>query len=414
MSEEVETSPSSSAVPVVGHGPGARAPVPAGSERPALYTLPFIAISLVSLLSFSSNLILQPVLPIIILEIGGDATLIGVVFLAFSIPSVLLRPFTGWLADTWSQRRTLLIGTLGVGVSGFLYVLASPVALILVRLLHGTAWAAFITSSHASMARLAPPERRAEASGTFNLMPGIAQMLMPALGLILVGTVGVSAPFVLAGMLGLAAFVLVARGPLPRVAPVKPVSGAGLWAGLIERSALLPMSLEFMFTAVSSLFWVFPPVLFSTLGLPVEDLAVFYLVTGGTLIITRLVVGRFVDRLPRHAVIAAGGLTAMLSLVVAIGAQSVLVLTVAGSIHAVAVAITSPMTMALTIDRAERDRLGAAMATYTIGFQLGMGVGALTWGIIIDAAGFPAPWVAGLLVLAAMLVVLVVSRRRAA
>jgi MFS family permease len=392
-------------------GAAALHPAPGVPGRPALYTPAFIAVSLVSLLSFGGNMIIQPILPILVLEVGGSATLVGIVFLAFSVPSVALRPFMGRLSDTWSQRGTLSAGTLGLGVSGFLYLLPSPVTIMLTRLVHGTSWAAFIASSHATMARLAPASRRSEASGIFNLMPGIAQMFMPALGLLLIGATGVAGPFVVSGLCGLAAFAVVRLGPLPRVLPVKRAEGDGFWSSLIERPALLPMTLEFLFTSVSSLFLIYPPVLFASLGLPVESLAAFYLISGGTLVATRLIAGRFVDRLPRHRVIAIGAVTAMVGLVVAIGASSVIVLTIAGSIHAASVAITSPTTMALAIDRADRDRLGAAMATYTIGFQLGLGVGAAVWGIIIDAAGFPAPYIVGLGSLALMLSILTWWRR---
>ena len=36
------------------------------------------------------------------------------------------------------------------------------------------------------------------------------------------------------------------------------------------------------------------------------------------------------------------------------------------------------------------------MATYSMGFPLGNGIGALAWGFVIGAFGFPAPFIAAL------------------
>ena len=44
--------------------------------------------------------------------------------------------------------------------------------------------------------------------------------------------------------------------------------------------------------------------------------------------------------------------------------------------------------MALAIDLAPRERLGAAMATYTMAYQLAEGGGGLLGGLMIDLAGY--------------------------
>jgi MFS family permease len=85
---------------------------------------------------------------------------------------------------------------------------------------------------------------------------------------------------------------------------------------------------------------------------------------------------------------------------VASTADSVLTLTIAGSIFAFGTTFISPVAMALAIDRSDPQRRGAAMATYSLGYQLGFGLGSLMWGILISAAGFPAPFLVGLVSMA--------------
>jgi MFS family permease len=84
----------------------------------------------------------------------------------------------------------------------------------------------------------------------------------------------------------------------------------------------------------------------------------------------------------------AGAALAGVALLVATVADSVLLLTVAGVLYAIANGATAPATTALVMDRAPAGRVGAAMATYTLGFQFGTGLGAALWGFLIASSGF--------------------------
>jgi len=156
--------------------PAAAPAAPAAAPRAPLYTVPFVGVLLVTFLVFAQNFIIQPVIPLLILDHGGDAALVGIVFAVFSIPSVVLRPWIGRLADRFGARRVLLAGTLGLGAAGPAYLSGSLPAIVVNRVLHGTAWAAVNTGGPSLMARLAPPTRRGEAAGMFDLMPGVAQL----------------------------------------------------------------------------------------------------------------------------------------------------------------------------------------------------------------------------------------------
>lgn len=372
----------------------------------ALYTAPFAALCVIALLGFASNFLLQPVLPVLVLDRGGDATMVGLVMAAFSLPSVVLRPIMGRLADDLGMRRILGIGAGLMAVAGALYLLPSMLVLLANRVFHGTAWAAYQTGGNALLARHAPPDRRGEASGIYNLMPGIAQMLLPTVGLVLLATLGLGAPFLLSAALAAASLGLLAlaRG----LGGTRSPAGARPGGGLVERNALLPMLIELLFTSVSALFMIFPPVFARANGIPVGDLALYYPVYGGVLVVVRLVAGRsgVIDRFPRHRVIAAGAILAIVALAVASGATTVAGLTAAGALYAAAAAFTSPTAMAMAIDRADPRRLGAAMATYSLGFQLALGGGAAVWGVFIDTWGYPSPYLGAAAVQVALLVLL--------
>jgi predicted MFS family arabinose efflux permease len=347
-----------------------------------------------------------------ILELGGDAALVGLIVAVFSVPSVIVRPFIGRLVDEWSQRGVFLLGTVGLALSSFLYLVPGLVVVTAVRLLHGTSWAAFNTGGNTTLANFAPPERRGEAAGVFSLMPSLAHTIMPGVGLLLVAVAGTASAFLLAGCLASLALLVLLVGPFP-AGPLstKPREPGSFWSTLIERRALLPMWLEFLWMSVNTLFLVFPPVFVAAKGLPVSDLVVYYPIVGTVQIVARLVVGPLLDRVSRGVPLLAGAACGAVALAVAATADTVAVLTVAGSIYALGSAAMSPIATALAIDRAHPDRRGAAMATYSLGYQLGAGLGAAIWGAIIARWGFPAPFVAAIGAMLAIALIVVLARR---
>ena len=371
---------------------------PAGAlERlqPRLYTPPFMLLCATSFLAFSNQMMVQPVVPILVLDRGGDATLAGLVIAAFSIPSVVVRPALGMLADRWSRVGTLLLGTALLAVSGLLYLIPVLAAVFVVRMLHGVGWAAFNTAAPSMLGTIAAPARRGEAAGIYSTMPGLANVLAPAMALLLYAAFGLPAAFIAAALAGALAFVTAAsiRPPAMEREPAPPFSPTQL----IEPRALLPMTVETLWTSGNALFFVFPPVVAATRGIPLDALPAYYLAAGVALVIGRASASRFLDRAERGSVILVGAGLGAAALLVAAGATSLPGLTLGGVLYALGMSAVSPATLALTLDRAAPRRLGAAMATYSLGYQLGVGVGAAVAGVAIDTLGFPFPYILGLL-----------------
>jgi len=381
---------------------------PGLSLRPALYTIPFVGICLICLFGFAQNFLLQPILPLLVLDLGGDATLVGIAFLVFAIPSVALRPWIGRLADRFGTRRVLLLGSAGIAVAGPLYFVPNMIVLLALRIVHGTAWAAFNTGGPSTMASLVPPARRGEASAAFDLMPGLAVLIAPTVALVLYGEFGLAAPLLLAAATGVAA-IAVAVWLIPASVGAR-LENASSGGALLEPSAILPMVYQLLHNSALSLFVVYPPLFVGVLGLPLSDLIVYYPAYGITFVVARLATGRLVDRIPRATVMIAGAALAGVALLVAASAPTVLALTIGGVLYAVANGATAPATLALVMDHAPPGRIGAAMATYTIGFQFGAGLGAALWGFLIDTSGFLPAFLVGALFQFVVLAIVVARR----
>jgi MFS family permease len=162
------------------------------------------------------------------------------------------------------------------------------------------------------------------------------------------------------------------------------------------------------FMSANSLFMVFPPVYALAVGAPIEVLAIYYPIYGLVLTVTQLFSGRVSDALGRATTIRLGAVIAIGGLAIMLGFEGILPLAISAAAYGVAVSLTSPAISALAIDLAPEGRLGAAVATYTVGYQLATGVSGILWGAIIAAFGFPWPFAAAI---GLQVVTLALSRR---
>ncbi len=378
------------------------------SDERSLYSRPLLAVLATALAGFGSYLFIQALLPLQVSELGGTATLVGIILGAFSVSSVVIRPLIGRLTDSIGPRTILLVGVALLGVSTLGYLIPAIAIMLLVRVVHGVGWAAFNTGALASIATLAPPERRGEASGIYNLMPAIAQLAFPAAGIIVAERMGLQAAFTISAGIALIGVLII--GGSPRTAPV---ASSLSRPAMFERAWMFPMALEFLNSTCLILVIAFPPLFAIDKGIDVEQLAIYYPFYGGTVVAVRLLASRWLDRVDRSITIAAAAIVGIMGLGVGAIADSVAVLTVSACLYGMATAVISPSSMALAIHRARPGTAGAAMATYSLGIQLGLGVGAFAWGVLIDAFGFPSPYLGAIVAMLLLLVLTVVAHRRA-
>jgi predicted MFS family arabinose efflux permease len=148
------------------------------------------------------------------------------------------------------------------------------------------------------------------------------------------------------------------------------------------------MAMTGAFMSADALFSVFPPVFVQAAGEGIQSLAIYYPVYGLASVASLLVVGRLSNRLPRGRALRSGALFAVTGITVAILADGLAVFGLGAAIYAVGAAFASAALGALSIDRAPPHRLGSAMATYSIGFQLAIGASAVLWGPLISGFGF--------------------------
>lgn len=378
------------------------AAVASGTEhfsRPApLWSRGFVLLCVVTVLCFCSHQLVAVVLPLFVEGLGGSPLIAGLVFTSFSITSFIFRPLIGHLTDTWSVRGTLLGGAAILGSLGLAFLVPSLWLAFIANAVRGVGWGAFSTAGSTAVALIAPPARRGEASGHYSVATTTAAALSPAFALWLLSATGqFPIVFALAGAAGLAAAMTVAL--LPRVgsgattfwgAFALPRDGLSL-GSFVDRPVLLASLLLVCVTMTSPVTFAFVPV--HAKGIGVDNISWYFVASGVTSVVARVLLGRMVDRGSRGIWIATGYGVLIAAFAAFIMADGIEMFVVAAILTAVGQSLLHPALMALAIDRAEPGRMGKAMATFSMFYRVGEGLGAPVAGALIVAFGYSGMYV---------------------
>jgi MFS family permease len=313
---------------------------------------------------------------------------------AFGIASLLVRAPSGRLADRWGRRPLILWGAGLVAASLAGHALTDdPLLLTPIRMLYGVGSCLYTTAAMVMLADALPISRRGEGMGWYGVIYTATNVYGPWLGLELGSLFGLRAFFVIAAVISAAAGLLVA--PLPEAARPAPVARQRL----ISRAGLLPGA---TFLALTMAFSVLPAFLVlyarqQNLGRP----GVFFFLMGLSLMPARWFGGTLADRFGRAAVILPGLVIAAGGMLLLAGSRNPAMLYAAGPVFGVGFGLGHTGLTILTVDRASPEERGAAMATFTMAWDVGT-LGSFALGFVGDAIGLSALFAAaGVLPLAA-------------
>src|ERR1044072_5930940 len=182
--------------------------------RPGVAFAGIFAVTFFCLLAVGAVL---PVLPRYVHgPLDGGNIAVGVVVGAFAVTGLLLRPFAGRLADHRGRRRTVLLGSLLVATSGFLYLLPLGIpGLIFARLVLGAGEGTVFTAGSAWIVDLAPEGRRGRVIGLYGLAVWAALSIGPLLGELVLNVSSYTFVWLCAGITPLVGATIAIRLPDP-------------------------------------------------------------------------------------------------------------------------------------------------------------------------------------------------------
>jgi MFS family permease len=350
----------------------------------SLATKPFILLCAAMFLGYASQWVMTPVIPLYVKDLGGSAFVAGLVLLAFAVPSFTIRPFVGHLADTWSRAGVFMVGLAILSVGSLLCLVPFIAMLFIGNIARGAGWAGMNVGGYTMLATAAPASRRGEASGYYTGVMTSVHIVFPAVGLWLIAAQGASAVFLLSALLALAGIpVMAVLARLVRSeAKAAAQDTAPASAGFLDRGVLIATGINLCSTLVSPSIMAFLPLYARELG--IANIGWFYVVAGVTSIFVRPLLGKKSDAMGRGPALAMGLASQLLGFVLIVAASDIEVILVGGFFVSVGMAMISSISTALALDLSDPRSRGRSMATFSMSFQVGAGLGAVIAGAIAD------------------------------
>ncbi len=359
-----------------------------GERGQPLWTKDFILITLANLFIFLGFQMLMPVLPVYATKLGGTEAWAGLVIGIFTISTVIMRPFAGRLLDQKGRRGVYLSGLLLFMVCVLAYNWAPTVlVLLIIRFIHGFGWGASSTASSTIVTDIIPKPRLGEGMGYFGLTSTLAMAIAPALGLALMSRFGFSSVFYISAFSVIIAFLVATPIKFHKPDPSSSSNRKGAGStSIFEKRAFLPAAIIFFVTMTYGSIVSF--IALYAADKKIENIGLFFTVYALSLLISRPYFGKLSDRKGYSAAVLPGIIAVLITMLLLYFANSLSVFLVAGFIYGIGFGATQPVLQAMAVRNVPPERRGASNATFFVGFDLGIGVGSILWGIIAELVGY--------------------------
>ncbi len=348
--------------------------------------------------------LLTPVLPFYLSEIfhASNAT-IGIVLSCYTISSLCIRPFSGYLLDTFSRKPLYLLAYFIFTMIFAGYMIAGLLTIFIIfRIIHGISFGMVTVGGNTVVIDIMPSSRRGEGLGYYGLANNIAMSIGPMFGLFL-HSAGTSYTTIFSYALGSCTlgFLAACTVKTPYKAPVKrsPISLDRfiLLKGLPAGFSLLLLSVPYGMTTNYVAMYA------DQIGITAETGFFFTLMAAG-MAISRLFSGRLVDKGMVTQVIAAGlylvsfcyfSLTACGWLAEWDMTFTTVLFFLIALLLGIGFGTMFPAYNTLFVNLAPNSQRGTATSTYLTSWDVGLGIGMLMGGYIAEISTFRIAYLSG-------------------
>lgn len=389
-----------------------------------IWTTSFIQITLVSLLMRVCTQVQMTSMPLFFVSLGGSNSVAGLSMTFYTIAALALRPAIGSLLDSRGRKPILLWGIVLYTFSTVMYGFVAFISvLILLRVLHGISFSASSTATSTMAADVLPEKKMTEGIAYFGMFGTLAVAVVPGATLYAIEELGYQSLYYWTSIIALAALLLsfgvrnttpqsgalrsgradhASAAPFPTDDEVR-TKVRSITDRLYERSALQPSIIVFFVALSTSAVAVFLPTYAKQYEIP--GIGLFFTVQAVALVLSRFVVGPMSNRKGVSFAVIVNLWLLAASLAGLFLVQSLPGTLVTAALYGFASGCLIPQLNAAAVLRAPAESRGKASATFYMAMDLGIGVGAVLWGIMAD--GMAVKWVflgASVLTLAAVIV----------
>ena len=331
--------------------------------------------------------IIAPLLPLYAESLGATGIWLGVIFAGFSISRAIFMPIIGQLSDRRGRKLFICIGLFVYSAVSLGYIWAGDVLqLTIVSLIQGAAGGMIIPIAQAYIGDISPEGEEGKWRGYFNAAFFTGFGFGPLMGGALTDHFGMDVAFSSMGILNLLAF-LVAIFFLPEIRQRRMATNPRQSFNEMAASNMVKglFSFRLAFSLGRGAFSCFIPI-FAAVYLNLSPTLIGILLAVNILLMALLQVygGGIADRFNRRALVVSGSVINLIFLALIPSANNFWQLLGLCALGGFGGAVSMPAASALTVEEGRKFGMGSTIAIFAMAMSIGMTVGPLVGGVIVD------------------------------
>ena len=334
--------------------------------------------------------IVVPLLPVYAHSIGAKGIYIGLIFGAFSISRTFFLPYFGRLSDQKGRKPFIITGLFCYAIVSVAFIYAIDIfSIIALRFFQGIASAMLMPVVQAYVGEITPKGKEGTTMGLFNMSIFGSLSIGPVVGGFVNDAFSLKGAFICMGTLSFISFVfaLVMLPPTSEEKTVVNKKAPPAWKEIINSKLIAGIfSFRLAYTTCIGIIWSFLPVYadhkFNLSSSQIGILITLSVLIGGAL---QLPMGFLADRFNKNVMIITGGIIISASVFYYNFAAGFWQLILASTFFSIGGGISMPAIMALSVIKgSEEESMGSVIALLTMAHSLGMLIGSIISGFIMD------------------------------
>ena len=362
------------------------------NSKEKLWNANYIKVMTTNFLLYFAFYLLTPLLPLYLSEtFGATKDTIGIVLSGYTVAALIVRPFCGYVVDSFSRKKVLMLCLSGFAVFFAGYIAAGTILMFAIcRTLHGGPFGAVTVANSTCAIDVLPSSRRNEGIGLYGLSNNFAMAIAPSIGIYLHNMVdSYMILFWIAFVVAISAVLIAWTIRLPEKDIIRNKEKLSLDRFFLTRAWLLAINIAmfgFCWGVLSNYLVIYSKEVLS--------------ITGGTgTYFALLSMGLFSSRLQGRKALSQGKLTqnAAEGMIISLVGFTLFVAIphpVAYYLSAILIGLGNghlyPAFLNMFVHVARHDQRGTANSSILTGWDLGFGIGCLLGGIVAEHFGYTA------------------------
>lgn len=357
-----------------------------------LWNRSFILCVLNNLFVFIYYFAMLAVLPIyIVKDLAGSVEEAGLALTLFLASSIAVRPFSGMIIQKMGKRLTMRGSSTFFAVFAFAYLFIDNMwSLLLIRFLHGI-WFSVLTTVAVPVANdFIPEHRKGEGMGYYVMSTNLGVVFGPLIALTMIQFYSFQILFgALAVLISLGLiFSWLLNIPANQIPQQNKMNKKGFKLDDFLEPKVFAVSgvallTAFAYSSITSFITVY-----SESKQLLAYTSVFFILFAASMLIVRPWIGKIYDRQGPSAVIVPSFIFFAIGLVVVTLVNNQWMLWLSAIFIGIGYGSVFPCLQTLTIQTVDKHRMGHAISTFFICFDIGLAIGSVVMGLVIAQWSF--------------------------